>query len=149
MVGTSGDLSPAIPGPCGMGMKQDALWLTGDSHKVNSARHVGSPNDRASDYPLLREAQVAPKEKGGKMRKGKEALSLAPPASHPTNVATPDRINPRTGHRDCCSGRGMNFILIRSALARRPKPQSMCQPLRILQGVVTRMPLGEVFPYVG
>ena len=60
-----------ILGQCGMGMKQDALLLKGDSHMANSPPLVASSNEDASDNSLRGEAQVAYeiREKRGRGRR--------------------------------------------------------------------------------
>ena len=104
-----------------MRMKQDAFLLKDTSRVVNSPPHVAMSNGDASDYPLRGEAQVAPKKKGGKTKKGKKAPSPVLPANQPTNVATPNRINSRTGHRNRCFGCGSEFHLLPQCPGPTPK----------------------------
>ena len=113
---TCGDLSlevvrrhmRRILGQRGIGMKQDALRLKNDSNKVNSIPYMASSNDNASDYPLVGEIQVTFKKK----KKRKRALPHTPPVNHPKNGATPNRINPRTGHRNRRYGSGSESQLL-------------------------------------
>ena len=119
MAGTCGNLSlevvkrymRRILGPRGMGKKQDALSLKGDPLMANSPLHVASPYDEASDYPPRGDALVTSKKKGKKRKTGQKGFSPVLPANRPTNVATPNRINPRLGRRNRCFGCGSEFHL--------------------------------------
>ena len=91
-----------ILGSRGMGMQQDALLLKDDSNNINPTPYMASSSDDASDYPRVGETQVASKKKREKKKKGKKALTAAPPANRPKNGATPERLNPRTDHRNRC-----------------------------------------------
>ena len=65
-----------------------------------------------SPSPLVGEAQVTRKKMRGKKKKGKKALPPAPPVNHTKNVAAPNRVNPRTGHRYRFYGCGSEFHLL-------------------------------------
>ena len=92
------------------GDEAGALLLTDDPLMAKTPGHVASPNDESSDYPPRGDALVAPNTFGGQ-EKGGEAFSPSRPANQPTNVATPNRINPRPGRRNRWSLCGGEFHL--------------------------------------
>ena len=102
------------------GDEAGTFLLTDDPLMAKTPGHVASPNDESSDYPARGDALVAPNTIGGE-KKGGEAYTPSRPANQPTNVATPNRVNPRTGRGNRRFGCGSEFHLLPRCPGPTPK----------------------------
>ena len=100
-----------ILGPRGMATRQDAMVANENSENAKAPLNAVSTQSMESKRPIECGARLAYREKGEEKKKEINANSPRVPGEGPKGGPTPNRLNPRTGQRDPCPGRGREYRL--------------------------------------